>query len=438
MMAFYKRLRSALRQRTLRMRAKRSRTPFAEPLEGRSLLTTGGTILKTVTSQAMFNLVDNTMQGGQQAFPPNQVYFAIIGLNASGQFSHVDLAGNLIPMQLSDNNAPNHLTQNGVNYSNYFFTASQIPAGGIPLPFMSSGNIYIGLGSPLYFQVNINIHNQIGYTAPNLDNPSDPNQHIYFSPIEFTYTPPNQVTGAPAKLTADTTEVDQFSFPMTLTMNSATNGSQTVGITAPRHTIFANFGKKHPAFRSLVDTWATPGGPINLRILAPKHATNSPLFQQNYYTPYINKVWTYYSSPKHALKLTVADGAGVNHTYTGSVSNNVFDFKSPGRPDLTFAKPTTAMVFGSNGVFKQGGTSQMNIGKILDAGFNRYVMLVPQFFANPSHYYQGPASNFYAAYWHGVSINHLAYGFDFDDVYNQSSTIALPSPTSMTVTVTWN
>ncbi len=56
-----------------------------------------------------FSLINNT----NQQYPSEQIYFAIIGNNASDQTCYLDKDGTLIPCHVSDNDAPGHLTKNG-------------------------------------------------------------------------------------------------------------------------------------------------------------------------------------------------------------------------------------------------------------------------------------------------------------------------------------
>ena len=151
---------------------------------------------------------------------------AITGQNAAGQFVYVNQSGNAIPMQLSDNTAPNHLTKNGVNYSNYFYTLNQVQ-NGWDVPYgLTGARLWVGLGSPLYFQVNTDVNGQIGYTTPNLSNPSDPNIDINWDHIEFA-TVNNGIN-------ANTTQVDEFGFPLQITLAANGMANQTVGINASR------------------------------------------------------------------------------------------------------------------------------------------------------------------------------------------------------------
>jgi hypothetical protein len=48
-----------------------------------------------------------------------------------------------------------------------------------------------------------------------------------------------------------------------------------------------------------------------------------------------------------------------------------------------------------------------------------------------SDYYQTAPTNYYAAFWHAHSIGGLSYGFAYDDVNNQSSSIVGAHPEHM-------
>ena len=122
-----------------------------------------------------FSFTNNT----NQQYSSEQIFFAIIGRNTSGQFCHIDKNGNLIPCNDSDNDAPGHLTKNGQNWCNYSYTVNEISE--IEVPPMNSGRAYISLGSPMYFKI---VNNGAGFVGPNPANPSDPNADVYFDWLE--------------------------------------------------------------------------------------------------------------------------------------------------------------------------------------------------------------------------------------------------------------
>ena len=70
------------------------------------------------------------------------------------------------------------------------------------------------------------------------------------------------------------------------------------------------------------------------------------------------------------------------------------------------------------------------------AALNRHVaQLPPAQWNTPSLYYQASPANWYAKFWHDHAINHLAYGFPYDDVAGQSSFISHGDPQWLLVAV---
>ncbi|WP_424528093.1 discoidin domain-containing protein [Sphaerisporangium viridialbum] len=72
------------------------------------------------------------------------------------------------------------------------------------------------------------------------------------------------------------------------------------------------------------------------------------------------------------------------------------------------------------------------------AALNRHVAQLPQSqWSNPSLYYQAAPANYYARFWHDHAINHLAYGFPYDDYAGQSSFVSHGNPQWLLVAVGW-
>jgi hypothetical protein len=72
------------------------------------------------------------------------------------------------------------------------------------------------------------------------------------------------------------------------------------------------------------------------------------------------------------------------------------------------------------------------------AALNRHVAQLPQSqWSDPSQYYRAAPANYYARFWHDHAINHLAYGFPYDDVAGQSSFISHGDPQYLLVAVGW-
>jgi hypothetical protein len=72
------------------------------------------------------------------------------------------------------------------------------------------------------------------------------------------------------------------------------------------------------------------------------------------------------------------------------------------------------------------------------AALNRHVAQLPSAqWSDPTKYYQGAPANYYARFWHDHAINHLAYGFPYDDYAGQSSFISHGNPQYLLVAVGW-
>ena len=92
------------------------------------------------------------MNNTNGAYTDDQVYVAVIARDpATGQFAWLKPDGTIMPATVGDNDASNHLTAGGQNYSNYFFTLAQSKT--LQLPQLFSGRMYVSLGSPLFIKI---------------------------------------------------------------------------------------------------------------------------------------------------------------------------------------------------------------------------------------------------------------------------------------------
>ncbi|MFD7992122.1 beta-1,3-glucanase family protein [Streptomyces mexicanus] len=74
----------------------------------------------------------------------------------------------------------------------------------------------------------------------------------------------------------------------------------------------------------------------------------------------------------------------------------------------------------------------------LCAALNRHVATLPASQqSDPGRYYTAAPANYYAKFWHDNAIDHLAYGFPYDDVAGQSSFISHSNPQWLLVAVGW-
>ncbi|MFD4598407.1 beta-1,3-glucanase family protein [Streptomyces sp. NPDC058464] len=72
------------------------------------------------------------------------------------------------------------------------------------------------------------------------------------------------------------------------------------------------------------------------------------------------------------------------------------------------------------------------------AALNRHVATLPASQqSDPAQFYTAAPANYYAKFWHDNAINHLAYGFPYDDVAGQSSFVSHADPQWLLVAVGW-
>ena len=376
-----------------------------------------------------FKLVNAT----RGRFSDAQVYWAIIGKDwASGQFVHVNAQGQLVPMSLGDNGA---LMKNGLPYSNYFFTLEQLKS--VTIPPINSARILFSVGSPMYIWVNTDANGKIAYAGANIENPTDPNIDVTFDFGEFAILPPGS---HPQGIFVNTTRVDQFGFPVQLSVTGLDGFTQTVGesLTETREELFAKFINDMPApFKGLAQPPYAP-----FRIMAPAHATFQPgQANEHYLDDYISAVWAQYS--QQDLVLDLRNGWG---TFRGRVSGNVMRF-TDGNGGVYYinGKPTTAMVMLGNGLLDDTSGGPTNAGKQLQlqaqlcAALNRRVAHLgfDSWWDPAAHFPAGQPANHFARFWHEHSLNALAYGFAYDDVGSRSPSIHTPSPQTVTFSIGW-
>lgn len=359
------------------------------------------------------------VNGTNGAWQDQQVYWSIIGYDpVTKVLSYVDNTGRLAPASLAANDAPNRLTKNGQNYSNYFYKLTDMPW--VSIPRIDSGRMFISLGSPMYIKINQAGDGRLGFAGPDMNNPSDPNQDVNFEWIEFTVDQWGYH--------GNTTRVDQFGFPIKTRLLGRDGYDRTLGENATRAKIFADFeALAQPEFRGLVQR--------PYRIVAPaKSVFNRGQAYGNYFAPYVDQVWAYYASTD--LVFTAEAG-----TFRGRVIGNDFVFSKNGGPQNLYirGKPTTQEILEGSGRLASGSSDEKVVQAQITAAFNRHLLMRvdPSQWSNASTYYGAGPANYYSKFWHDHSIDGLAYGFCYDDVRNQSTLLEHPSPRGMFITVGW-
>ena len=363
-------------------------------------------------------------------YADSQVYVEVLAIDpATKAFSWVKPDGTITAASVADNDGPGHLTKNGQNYPNYSFTLAQAKL--LKLPQMYSGRIYVSLGEPLYIKIT-GTPGSIGYAGPNPQNTTDPNLDVHYDWYEFTYNS--------SGIYINTTQVDQFGLPLLLDVwgNNRTFHQQT-GITESIAAIDAEYNTETP-----VEFHVTPS---DLRIFSPAKTTfGAGGANGTYFDGYVTTVWTQFAGTPMVLDLF-----GGARRFSGTTTAASFVFTEVNKNNgayvggtFTIGKPNTQQILACNGPLAQGDASsadrntvELAIEAQFCAAFDRHDMQDPSTWSTPSAWYLSAPANFYAQFWHRHSVGGLAYGFAYDDVSGQSSTITTNMPEHMAFGIGW-
>jgi hypothetical protein len=278
-----------------------------------------------------------------------------------------------------------------------------------------SGRVYFSYGQKLVFKLATG-----GLVQPAVQNPSDPNHSILFNWSEYTLND--------SGLWLNSTQVDMFSAPYAVGVQSTTGASQTTG-----HLKAGGYNAVLNALRGQSGGW---GGLIQtaadgsvLRALAPGHGIEAGALPSTVMDDYINRVWQKYSTST----LTVTPFTDQPNTkYFGRVSGNTMNFTdSSGAVVTSFQKPDADSVFGCYKLLDAPNDLVRGpISRTLCAGYNRSTLLVNpiQPDATSASFYQDAVTNQYARFVHAQMADGNAYAFAFDDVGHHESLVHDGSP----------
>lgn len=366
-------------------------------------------------------IVQNNTGG---AFADDQVYVTILGKDpVTGNLSWVSADGQLVAASVADNDAEGHLSKGGQNYPNHGFTLAQ--AQNLKLPKMSSGRIYVSVGEPVYLKILVAADGLTGFAGPNPQNPTDANNDVKLDWYEFTYND--------SGLWINTTQVDQFGFPLTLNVTGDGGFQKRVGIEQSRASVYAAFkAEVPPEFVAEADS--------DTRILAPgKSSFDTGQVNEHYFDSYIDQAWADYST-----RPLVIDLWGGARRFSGQVQGTTLVFNEVDLGNGAYVggqylvqKPTTQDVLEAKGSLAQGNDAEKALETQISAAFNRHVISDVSKWSDPTAWYQAAPANYYAKFWHDHSIDRLAYGFAYDDAQEQSSTVNTAAPTQITLGVGW-
>lgn len=367
------------------------------------------------------------------AYADANVYVAVVGI-INGNYVWIDAKTGTVNLMSSSYNTVSGPVIGGNQgpggngkYAACFSKLSEVPNKTISIPGIAGCRVLISFNSQLYLYFFGASGAPSGYAAPNLANPTDPNQGIRFETIELA----NTASG----LWANTTRVDSYQYPMGLEVWGANSFYKKVGEVKTHAEILSKWQTTAPTeFAGCYD--ATNG---IIKFPSKTTAFQTGGAQAGYFNSYIDAIWSKYTSGNLVFS------AGDAGTWTGRVSGNVFTFTraSDGAVGVISGKPTQTEALEGSGVMASGGQWDKVVQAQICAAINRHAIDLnvatgaTQVFNNPSTYFATSPYNWYVKFWHqtDVSLNGYSYGFCYDDVFDQSSTVNTASPTRATVTI---
>ena len=344
-------------------------------------------------------------------------FVTFIGRDSAGRFCHLDGQGRFLPCTPADN----QVLRNGRAWCVYGLPLGDtLDLDVAPGLRVDSGRIYLSVGEPTFLRVD---EATGGLVEPDPANAEDPNGPLRYDWIEFA------LDGA--GFHGNTTCVDQFGLAITLSVTDRGHPGATlgpVGVKGSRSDLFRAWqAEMTEPFRSLAD-------PAGRRILAPGHA---PGFQGGalggYFDARVAELWR--QTRTVPLRLTPDEGSFQG--LVGADDRLVFTREGGTGAWVIEAPPSSAEVFLCSGVLARGNGMDKVLGAQLAALLNRNVA-EPLRWREAGSYYLASPCNRYAAFWHAHSLEGKAYGFAYDDVGDQSPSLATPAPEAITVTVRWD
>jgi hypothetical protein len=378
-------------------------------------------------------------------FADTDLYVAIVGIDPSNNHVWINAANSqVLPMSSSYNTVTgptiNGNTGPGANskYAACFTKLSNIPNHTFTLPYIAGCRVYIARGQQLYFYFFGASGSPSGYTAPNPQSPTDPNTGIVYETIELT----NNGGG----FFGNTTRVDAFAYPMGLELYGNGYYKKTGELKSAADIVAAYKANVPTEFQGTVNNTT---GVISFPSKTPAFydGTNGTTAGPygNYFKPYLDAIWAKY---KNEDLIFNAGNAGVFKGRVGADNRLVVVGQSGAylnRTGIITREPTTQEAFEGKGVLatrNNDGDCDLVVQAQITAAVNRHAISTAsavagqQNFYDVSKFYQAAPLNYYARFWHlpGISVDNLSYGFAYDDVADQSSTLQTPQPTKVVAT----
>lgn len=333
------------------------------------------------------------------------------------------------------------------------FNSANIPGLSSPAPNFS-GRIWISVGEPILpFSPTGDPTNM---TFPAFNNTYG--SYAFFDWIEFSW----DTTG---DLYLNTTQVDQYGFPISAKATGSTISNPEIGIyNQTRSTIIStlqSIGNQNPIFGTSIPIPTTSGiSPTayppsantsgTIRMLSPKQwvANQTSTYLDSYVSNMLgfwSTNWLTVMCPGSPTYYGLASGNTLNFYLTKVASSTAFSFNTSTGGGLS-----TNNLVACNGALALGSADQKNIGKAIAAAFNRGVVtsagsgttLINIDESNNNANFTPPLSldykvnsqyNTWSYSFHQFSADGFAYGFPYDDVGNDEDLTQVTGTTSVTI-----
>lgn len=367
-------------------------------------------------------------------YPDTRVFLVAWG-QVSGAPNYLNmLTGSLIPCTTADNTVTVYRSDGTTypdKYCQYWTSLDQIKKAdgtySFSCPPIISARVYISFSKPVYLHVN----DGPAMREPSTDNTDDPSYKTIWDKFEWTLDD--------AGLHANITPIDFVALPLQFVMKTSGGSVKgPMGFACPIGTVY-NALNANPQLAPLKTQY---------RFFSPKAKNPTLSFPSDYLKPYVDYVWDNFWSEPGSLKIT-ANG----YPFTGQISGGVLTVTADGITPTethTINRPESAEVFACDGAFaKDAGLQGLPfdrdgaIKNSICSALNRTVMHLPTSeWPNYTKYYQPNGltsdhfrTNIYSRILHEVAIDHLIYGYPFDDQYDRASYITDPNGTELVLTI---
>jgi hypothetical protein len=409
------------------------RQALASPLP--LVVSPGAPTSVVITSQNTLNgtlVGTNTTSIGNSTSSPNSVAFDSGRIEAStagnanlGLMFQNNFSGGSINVYINgydDNNAIAFVLADGSYYYPPATTSAvpveiiqdlSIPISGtvsLKMPgYLSSGRIWVA-DSDLVFSV-VDAGGVQGIVQPSSTNPDDPSAGCNWGFVEFT----NNDVG----IYADVSFVDFVGMPLGLSLQSS-DGTQVVqGVVANAVEAVCTALQAQAAIDGAPwgELCVTDSSGTILRVIAPgDYISLEPTAFQDYWTSYVNDVYTYYETNTLTIDTQAAAGQ-----VACTVVNNEFSCEGDSG---TYPKPAANDIFGCNSgpfiVLPSDNDIHAAVVPRLCAAFDRSTLLISGGNSTPGlpseSYYTVSPTNYFSKFVHENEVGGLGYAFAYDDV----------------------